>query len=208
MTNDNKKPCIALTFDDGPSEHTERILDTFKRYGGHGTFFVVGNALEWGKDILYRTAAEGHEVGNHTLSHAPLSYMTEEDIIKDISTVSDRIKDITGKTPRFVRPPYGDINESVKCIGMRMGYAFAGWSLDSRDWESLCAESVLEAIMSSIKENDIVLCHDSHPSTAEAIEMAIPALMEKGYELVTLSELLERKGIPMENGKYYQYINE
>ncbi len=203
---ENKRHPIALTFDDGPSEHTERILDAFKLHGGHGTFFVVGNTIDGRENILRRTALEGHEIGNHTFSHGPLTYMTEEDMKKDILTAEEKIKNACGADPVFVRPPYGDINDCVKELGRKMGYAFAGWSLDTQDWATKCADSVFDAIISAVRKNHIVLCHDSHESTAAAMERVIPALIDAGYELVTLSELLSCNGIPLEKGEYYQMI--
>ena len=197
---------VALTFDDGPNENTEIILDTFKRYGGHGTFFVVGNTIDGREDILSRTAREGHEIGNHTYAHAPLSYMTEEDMKDDIKKTSELIKSVCGTVPAFIRPPFGDINDKVNETGKTLGYAFAGWSLDTADWATECPEDVIGAILSSVKENDIVLCHDRCPSTARAMETVIPKLVEMGYELVTLSELLERNNITKADGEYYQTL--
>ena len=206
MTTEIKKKHIALTFDDGPNEHTVNILDTFKKHGGHGTFFVVGNTIEGKEDILFRTASEGHEIGNHTFSHAPLTYMTEEDMKNDILKTTESIKSACGAAPVFVRPPFGDIGNTVKKMGKDLGYAFAGWSLDTQDWATDCPENVIDIIVSNVKENDIILCHDRCLSTAVAMEKIIPALIDMGYELVTLSKLLKYNGIVPEKGEYYQNI--
>lgn len=205
MKTKNKMKYVALTFDDGPNENTLKILDTFKKHGGHGTFFVLGNSIEGKEDILIRTAKEGHETGNHTFSHGPLTYMTEEDIRSDILKTSELIKNVCGASPVFVRPPYGDINDTVKAIGKALGYPFAGWSLDTQDWATDCPENVVDAIVSKVKENDIILCHDRR-STAAAMEKVIPTLIDMGYGLVTLSRLLKHNGIAVENGEFYQSI--
>ena len=124
----------------------------------------------------------------------------------DILKTTDLIKDACDADPVFVRPPFGDINDKVKKVGKDLEYAFAGWSLDTQDWATDCPEKVVDAVILSVKENDIILCRDRCPATADAMEQVIPNLIDMGYELVTLSELLKHNGIAPEKGKYYQNI--
>jgi len=197
-----KKP-IALTFDDGPGEYTGRLLDLLTRYGAKATFLVVGESIDGREALLRRMAGEGHEIGNHTLTHRPLTYMTEEEVISEITSTAEKIKNAVGFSPAFVRAPYGDVNEKVQDIGASLGVSFAGWSLDTRDWESKCADSVYTEITSNVSAGDIILCHETHLSTIDAVEKVLPYLLDEGFELITLSCLLTDGNNTLEKGKIY-----
>ncbi len=184
---------IALTFDDGPSPYTERILDVLKKNGARATFFLIGNTMAGGEETVKRAFEEGNEIGNHTYSHGPLTYMTDEEALSDITKTAEMIKKITGKAPAVVRAPYGDIDDRIKALGKGLGICFAGWSLDTMDWSTLSADKVFEEIKEKVKDGDIIICHDCHESTAVAMEKVIPYLISEGYTLVTFSELIEKK---------------
>ena len=197
------KKLIALTFDDGPGEYTERLMDILSDYGAKATFFVLGNCIENKENILKRMADEGHEIGNHTFSHRPLTYMTEDEVIAEIADTTEKISSACSFSPSFVRAPYGDVNESVQNIGKRLNVAFAGWAVDTVDWNTKDADKVCDAIVSGANEGDIILCHDVHKSTVDAIEKALPILLEKEFSLVTLTDLLTSDGGTVEAGKIY-----
>ncbi len=202
---DPQKPMIAITFDDGPGEHTPRLLTAFKKYGGKGTFFVVGNRLENNKLVAKRIVNEGHEIASHSWSHPDLSRLSLEKVQKEISVTHKIIKDITGVEPRLIRPPYGAYSDAVKYTAYGCNEAVVTWSVDTLDWKTRNANAVYNSIMNSVSDGCIILCHDIHKTTADAMERAIPDLQKKGYQLVTVSQLLTlKKGELVAGGVYYR----
>ena len=200
---DISKPVIALTFDDGPSAHTQRLLDIFKKHGGKGTFFVIGNTLDNRQDILKRMASEGHEIGNHSWSHRQFTNIAISEVKDQIMMTRAKIYDITGVDCTIVRPPYGACNDEIRALGKEIGVSFVNWSVDTLDWKSKNADAVYNEIMKDAADGHIILCHDLHKTTVDAMEKAIPALIEKGYQLVTVSELLTCRGGEIAVGKMY-----
>ena len=198
-----QRPMIALTFDDGPSRYTEYILDLLERYGGRATFFVLGSRIEQWRDTVVRAAAIGSEIAGHTWSHRDLTRLSEQQIAAEIQKTSEAIKGITGFVQRFYRPPYGLMDERVKNISADLGYALILWTVDVRDWAQRCADTVYEAIMNQAQENAVILLHDIHPTTAEAMERVIPGLIAEGYRLVTVTELLTNLYDELEKGNVY-----
>ena len=182
---------IAFTFDDGPSIHTERLLDIFKKYGGKGTFFVVGNLIDKRPDTLRRIVAEGHEIGNHGWDHRQLTGLDYECVKDQIMMTRAKILTETGVDSKIMRPPYGSVNNEVKEIGKELGVSFVNWSVDTLDWKTKSVQGICDEIVKNVKKGSIILCHDIYKTTVSAMEMIIPALIENGYELVTVTELLE-----------------
>ena len=125
---------VALTFDDGPSAHTQRLLDIFQKYGGKGTFFVIGNNLDNRQETLKRIANEGHEIGNHSWSHRQFTSIGLGEVKDQIMMTRAKIFDITGVDCTIVRPPYGACNDSIKALGKEIGVSFVNWSVDTLDW--------------------------------------------------------------------------
>lgn len=189
-TIDPDKPMVALTFDDGPSKHTTRLLDIFATYGGKGTFFVIGNLIDSRADTVKRITDEGHEVAGHSWSHRQLTKLTPSEITDQIMTTRAKIYEITSVDSTVIRPPYGAFNSDVKEICANLGIIMVNWSLDTLDWKNKNADMVYNAIMKDIKDGSIILCHDLHGTTVDAMERIIPDLIEQGYQLVTVSELL------------------
>lgn len=189
-TIDPTKPMIALTFDDGPSKHTERLLDILAQYDVKGTFFVVGNLIENRQETLHRMVEDGHEIGGHSWDHRQLTKLSSEDITNQIMNTRAKIYSITGMDSTILRPPYGSYNDEIKCICAENGIVMVNWSVDTLDWKTRDADMIYEAIMNEVKDGDIILCHDLYTSTVDAMEQVIPALIERGYQLVTVSELL------------------
>ena len=189
-TIDPDKPMVALTFDDGPSKHTARLLDIFATYGGKGTFFVVGNLIDNRADTVKRMADEGHEVAGHSWSHRQLTKLTPSELTDQIMTTRAKIYEVTGVDSTVIRPPYGAFNSDVKEVCANLGIVMVNWSIDTLDWKNKNADMVYNAIMKDIKDGAIILCHDLHSTTVDAMERVIPDLIEQGYQLVTVSELL------------------
>ena len=200
---DITKPMIALTFDDGPSAHTQRLLDIFKTYGGKGTFFVLGSTLDSRQEALRQIAKDGHEIGNHSWSHSKLTELSTDAVKKEITDTRNKIYDITGVDCTLVRPPYGAFNDRIQSIGKELGVSFVNWSVDTLDWKTKNANAVYKEIMEYVADGNIILCHDLYKTTVDAMERAIPDLIEKGYQLVTVSELLTCRGGEIIAGNIY-----
>lgn len=200
---DPVKPMLALTFDDGPSAHTERLLDAFEEYGGKGTFFVVGNLINDRKETLVRMAEDGHEIAGHSWNHRQLTTLGEEDLQKQLVNTRAKIYKVAGVDANLMRPPYGSFNDDVKAMCKDHGIALINWSVDTLDWKYRDADTVYQSVMNQAKDGAIILCHDLHGSTVDAMERAIPALIEEGYQLVTVSQLLTSQGGEVEAGNVY-----
>lgn len=197
------KPIVALTFDDGPSAHTDRLLDIFQKYGGKGTFFVLGNTLDNRKETLKRMALQGHEIGNHSWDHRQFTSISTDEVKDQIMMTRAKIYDITGIDCKLVRPPYGACNDSIRDLGKELGVSFVNWSVDTLDWKSKDSNAVYNEIMKDVGDGHIILCHDLHKTTVDAMEKVIPTLIEKGYQLVTVTELLTCRGGDITTGKMY-----
>ncbi len=194
---------IALTFDDGPGIYTERLLNILKRYDAKATFFVVGNRASYQKDILKRMSDEGHEVGNHTFNHLSLKSLLYQEIIDQISITKDIIESATGEENKLVRAPYGDLSSDVYAAGGELNVTFIHWSLDTLDWMTRDPQRIYDEIIYRVSDGDIILLHDIHESTIDAMEMVIPDLINNGYKLVTVSELLTEESDYIYPGAVY-----
>lgn len=192
---DTEEKVIALTFDDGPHpRYTDKILDILKEYGIKATFFTVGENAALYPDQLKRIAEEGHEIGNHTYTHADLKRIDKETLMRELGETERIIEELTGKRPTVFRPPEGRCNETVVSCANERGYTTVLWTVDPRDWASPPARSVAEVIIKNVKCGSVILCHDYNSNkscpTPEALRVVIPALIDKGYSFVTVSELL------------------
>ncbi len=191
---DPTKPMIALTFDDGPGyESTLRILDTLEAYNAKATFFVLGELVEENYEVVQRAYQMGCEIGNHTYSHLNLLYEADsnDEIISQINMTDKVLKKYIGTESKVVRAVGGDTDENVRAtVGKPLFY----WSVDTRDWESRDSAQIIPIVQQNAYDGAIVLMHDIYDSTAEASEYLIPYLVNQGYQLVTVSELMKYKG--------------
>jgi peptidoglycan/xylan/chitin deacetylase (PgdA/CDA1 family) len=187
---DPTRPMVALTFDDGPSEHTARIMQLLDEHGGRATFFVIRSRVLHQPSTVIAAHEAGHEVLGHSSTHRNFTNLSREELRREILDPHTAIEDLIGPIPRIFRPPYGLLNSTVRSVASDNGFAVVNWSLDTRDWQSRNAETVHAMVMDNIRDRDIVLAHDIHASTAEAMITVIPELIERGYQLVTLSELM------------------
>lgn len=200
---DPTRPMVALTFDDGPGKHTSRLLDIFAAYDGKGTFFVIGNILENRSEVLNRMINKGHEIGGHSWDHRQLTKLNDSDLINQLTGTRAKIYELTGVDTTLLRPPYGSYNSQVKNICKDMGIVMVNWSLDTLDWKYKDADRLYHTILDEVQDGDIILCHDLHGSTVDAMERVIPELIARGYQLVTVSELLDQRGDVIEAGEVY-----
>ncbi|WP_162012147.1 polysaccharide deacetylase family protein [Streptococcus sp. S784/96/1] len=178
---------VALTFDDGPNpSSTTRILDTLKQYNAKATFFVLGNSVVGNEAILKREVAEGHEVGNHTWSHPSLPSLSVNDIKWQMEETTKVITAAIGKPVKFMRPPYGATNATVQAT---VGYPQILWDVDTLDWKNRNTQAILANIQSQVRPGAVILMHDIHGTTADALPTILDYLVNQGYQFVTLSEL-------------------
>lgn len=197
---DPDKPMIALTFDDGPSRYTPEILEVLKENNSAATFFVLGSEVNKFKDTLNQMIEEGNEVGNHTYNHRDLTKVSDEELYKQIQGTDDLVYNASGYTPAIMRPPYGASNDE---LNKKISKPVIKWSIDTRDWENRNVEMITNEIFENVKDGDIILMHDLYDSTAEAAKIVIPQLVEMGYQLVTVSELSEYRGVSLTAGQQY-----
>jgi peptidoglycan/xylan/chitin deacetylase (PgdA/CDA1 family) len=193
---------VALTFDDGPSPvWTTQILDELKLAKVKGTFFMLGEHVVKYPEVAKRVAAEGHEIGNHTYDHHVLIYYTMDELEKEIKEAEKVIKDTTGRTTRYFRPPKAWLTGPEKKKIEEMGYKTVLWTLNSKDWVTFDDKYIIRYILKHLKPGDIILFHDSggvfrveggdRHETVLAVRRLIERLKEKGWQFVTVSELLE-----------------
>jgi peptidoglycan-N-acetylglucosamine deacetylase len=185
-------PYIAMTFDDGPSATlTPKLLDLLAAHHIKATFFVIGENVAEHPEIVARAAREGHEIGNHSWSHPNLAKMSAESVRSQLQRTDDAIKSATGNHPTLMRPPYGSVTEREKrWIHDEFGYRIILWDVDPYDWKRPGSVVVRNRILKETQPGSIVLSHDIHPGTIEAMPSTFDALEAKGFKFVTVSELI------------------
>lgn len=192
---------IALTFDDGPEPGvTKQILDTLEKYNSQATFFVIGRQVKKGAEDLQRAVSLGCEIGNHTWEHPSMTKLTGKKLKQTLQRTVDAVKQYTNFDVTLVRPTYGNVNRKVK---KDVGYPMIYWDVDTEDWKSRNAKKIRREVIGKVQDGDIVLMHDIYSSTAEAVEKIVPELIKEGFELVTVGELMRRKGITLKAGHVY-----
>lgn len=193
---------VALTFDDGPSPvWTPKILDELKALDVKATFFVLGEHVQSFPGIAKRIASEGHEIENHTYDHHVLIYYKAAELEKEIKDTEDIVRDVTGQTTRYFRPPKAVLLNREKAKVVEMGYRVVLWSLNSKDWVTFDDRYVLKHILKDIRPGDVLLFHDSggvfgteggnRDETIKTIHQLVPKLRARGYKFVTVAELLQ-----------------
>jgi peptidoglycan/xylan/chitin deacetylase (PgdA/CDA1 family) len=155
------------------------------------------------EETLQRTAAEGHEIAGHSWNHRQLTNLTEEEVKDQIMMTRAKIYDVTGKDSLVVRAPYGACDEMVQGVGKELGVSFYNWSIDTLDWLTKDPKAIEKEIMTNVSDGDIILCHDLHETTVDAMERVIPKLIAEGYQLVTVSELMAYSEQKVEAGRLY-----
>ena len=198
-----EKPMIALTFDDGPGAYTEELLSVLEENGARATFFVLGQQVDDFPTAVKKMKELNCEIGNHTYAHKRLTELSKKDMLSQINKTNEVLKEVIGEETQLVRPTYGTVNASVR---ENVKYPLIMWSLDTEDWKIKDADKIAKVILSEVKDGDIVLMHDIHDFTLEAMKTVIPKLVEEGYQLVTVSELANAHGITMKSGeKYFKF---
>lgn len=184
---DKSKPMVALTFDDGPNEKsTNVILDALEKYQARATFFVVGYKVEDNSDTIKRAYRLGCEIGSHTYNHIELTTLSRKQIKAQIRNTEKVIRAVTGQKRVLLRPPYGSVDENVL---KEITSPIVLWSIDTEDWKTRDSKKTVDSVINNVKDGDVILLHDSYDESAEAAEEIIRKLSEKGYQMVTASEL-------------------
>ena len=179
---------VALTFDDGPHQIcTPALLNGLKQREVKATFFLMGENIAGKEPLVQRMQAEGHLIGNHGYRHIQMTNEEAEQACADIEQTEKLIQSITGKRPEYLRPPYGDWNEQLEC---RVNLTTVLWNVDSLDWKFQNTDRIVRRVEKDVKDGDIILTHDIFPTSVEAALRIVDDLQKRGYEFVTVEELL------------------
>ena len=182
----NRK-AVALTFDDGPSPKTTPIaLELLKKYNAKGTFFMVGHAVEGNEEIVKQVVAEGHQIGNHSWDHPVLTKISLEKAKSQINDTTAALKKASGLDVHIMRPPYGAINETIQAA---VDQSFILWDVDTLDWKNRNTASIMKEVKKA-QPGSIILMHDVHQTTIDALPLILQYLTEQGFEMVTIEELM------------------
>ncbi|MBE6724128.1 MAG: hypothetical protein E7576_02860 [Ruminococcaceae bacterium] len=193
---------IALTFDDGPGKPTEGLLDGLRERGIRATFFMLGNCAESYPNTVARAYREGHQIANHSWSHANLITLTGREVTEEFRRTNAVLtKNSGGAGDFFARVPYGNVNDTVRSA---VEMPIIGWTIDPLDWKYRNAETVRQNIVSAAFDGAIILVHDIHPTSVDGALRAVDDLTAAGYEFVTVRELFRRRGIELQNGVVYR----
>lgn len=186
---------IAITFDDGPHpQNTPRLLDMLRARNIKATFYVVGSNVDLYPQIVRRTVAEGHEIGNHSYSHRLFTKLSDSEIRLELSRTRDAVGRAAGVQPRTLRPPYGGmLQRQREWVHAEFGYPIIMWSVDPLDWRRPGAGTVCARILSGTTAGSIVLAHDLHSQTIDAMPATLDGLLRRGFKFVTVSQLLAMK---------------
>ena len=192
----------ALTFDDGPSgKYTRQLLDGLYDRGVKATFLLCGYRMKEYPDITQRIADEGHEIGCHSYSHKNMKVMSRRDIAAEIADTQALLPE--GSICRFLRPPGGCCSDSVRQVAQARQLAILSWSVDPRDWATHDTAAIEAAALQNIQDGDIILLHDMSVSSVHAALDIVDALQDRGFEIVTVSELARIRNIRIRPGQVY-----
>ena len=205
------RPMLALTFDDGPGEYTDRLLDCLEENGAHATFFMLGQLITPDdfhdySSTIKRMLEIGCELGNHSWDHTDLATLGAEGVANQINMTDNALIEVCGQPSTVIRPPYGSYNSETLSVG---GKPFVLWCIDSMDWSYMDAELDYQEIMvkTDLADGSIILMHDIHEPSVECACRIIPELIERGYKLVTISEMAEAKNVKLQNAVYTDFWN-
>ena len=188
---------IAMTFDDGPHpKNTPRLLTMLRERNIKATFYVIGQSVDLYPQILRNTVAEGHEIGNHSHTHRLLSKLSDAEIRKELSSCRDAVARAAGVQPRTMRPPYGGLLQRQReWVHAEYNYPTILWSVDPLDWKRPGASVISSRILAGASSGGIVLAHDLHAQTVDAMPATLDALLRRGFKFVTVSQLLAMKTV-------------
>jgi len=197
---DPDKPMLALTFDDGPGRYSRDFADLLTRYGARATFFVLGSNVKNFADDLKYVYEQGNEIASHTMRHKNLNLLSEEGIRTEIDEAAQAIYDAIGTYPTLIRAPYGNANSKVMKV---IDGPMIKWSVDTLDWQTRDAQKIKAEILEGAGDGEIILMHEIYKTSLEGLELALKELSDDGYQFVTVSELMQYRGVEPECKHYY-----
>ena len=202
---DPSRPMIAITFDDGPNGYAMGIMDVFEAYDARATFFVLGRNIEHHHMAIERMYRNGFEVAGHTWDHPYLTSLTPEEVATAIIEPHEALEQLLDTSiPPIIRPPHGAYNDTVRRVARELGFAIIHWSVCVADWERPCHEDIAYRVIRDTRDGDIILLHDIHSPTAASIEIIVPELVARGFQLVTVSDLMYHRGVELTPGQVYR----
>lgn len=198
---DATQKLVALTYDDGPSTHTDRLLDCLEANGAKATFFVVGEQAERFPEAVQREDSMGMEIGSHTYNHPYMSKLDAAGLQETLSKNEEVLTSIIGHGTEILRPTGGALSDLIRA---NTNSPLIIWDVDTLDWKTKNVDSIVSEIRSQVKDGSIILMHDLYETTVAASEIIIPELIAQGYRLVTVSELAELRGVDLQVGMDYE----
>ena len=172
------------------NEDTQELIDILARYNVKATFFVVGDWVDKYPESVKALHDAGHEVMNHSNTHAHMSKLSRDEIIADVEACNDKIEAVTGVRPTLIRPPYGEYNDTVISAIRSIGMEPIQWDVDSLDWKDLSASEITQRVTSKVQPGSIVLFHNAALHTPEALPAILETLLQEGYTFVPISQLI------------------
>lgn len=192
---------VALSFDAAwGNEDTKKLLKILKKHNIHVTFFMTGGWVESYPEDVKAICEAGHDLGNHSENHKNMSQLSDEEKTEELMSVHNKVKELTGVEMQLFRPPYGDYDDEVVLNAKKNGYYTIQWDVDSLDWKDYGTENIIDTVVNhkNLGNGSIILCHNGAKYTAEALESVITGLMDKGYEIVPVSELIYKENYHMD----------
>lgn len=186
------KKYVAITFDDGPSIYTRRILKVLSKYKAHATFFELGQSIKANPSITRAVVAQGSQVAAHSYRHRALTSMTNAQISRDTKRVNTVITRVTKRHNRYVRPPYGSVNKRVRRQLKALGMRTVLWTKDTRDWSRPGVSTIVSRATKNVHNGDVILLHDGggyRTQTLKALPIILQKLKSQGYTFVTIDQL-------------------
>ena len=184
---EDTRKVVALTFDDGPGKYTDRLLDILKENDAKATFFVLGKNIKYHEEAVQRAYNEGHEIGMHGYSHKQFIELGKEDARKELVETYNILREIYVEPSHLIRTPTGSYNDDLV---QNLNYAFIYWTIDTRDWQSRDKEKIKQIIRNEIDVGVIIILHDVHECSVDAMEELLPELNDE-YRFVTVSEMFD-----------------
>ncbi len=188
---------IMLTFDDGPSIYTDELIEYLNKENCNATFFILGNKVKMYADTLKKSISYGNEIGNHSYNHKWLAKLTLNEYNEQIDKTQNLIKEHIGITPSIIRPTYGSLNEMIK---KNTSLDIVLWNVDTLDWKYKNVDKIVKRATKNLKEGNIILMHDTHKRTIDAVKKIVPIIKEKGFKCITVSDYKTVSKLREQNG--------
>jgi len=201
-------PMIALSFDDGPSHLLDEFLDLLEHYNVRATFSVVGNLVNTNPDALQRAVQLGNDVIGHSWNHRNLAKFTDDDVRQQIQNTSDAIEAITGVHTPLFRPPFGEVSDTMRRISEELGFAMVNWNIDAEDWKYMDVDAIYYTVLEQAHSGSIIMSHEIFPTTLEAYRRIIPELLTRGFQIISVTELLRHTIGEIEPGRVYFSVHD